>query len=166
MRHHKGIVGSLMFIWALSLAPAQEVPLDELPGLREQAVVIHIISRILEHNQQVVWDSENIRVTIPGRPVGLQLVGSNLVVVVQFTPFLQSSGQHMLVAQGQIWINIPGEGMHYQTTMQMIPLRFGEPVFFFPLGTMMSQDSEHIEVLLTLEPYLEEAHPLSRGDRD
>ena len=127
--------------------------LEELPGLRERAVVMHIVSRIVEQNQQVVWNSENSRITIPGRPVGLKLVGSNLVVAVQFTPFLRANNQHMLVAQGQIWINVPNEGIRYQTTMQTIPIEFDEPVYFFPLGSGKQGNEARIEIMLRAQPY-------------
>ena len=134
---------------------AQETLLDELPVLRERAVIVHIISRIVEQDQQVVWNSENSRVTLPGRPVGLKLVGTNVVVAVQFTPVLRSEGRHMLVAQGQIWTNVPGEGMRYHTTIQTIPLEFNEQVFFFPLGSMEAIDEASIEIQLVVEPYSE-----------
>ena len=147
------ILGSIILFTARIGLAAQETTLEELPGLRERAVVMSIISRIVEQNQQVVWDSENTRITIPGRPVGLKLVGADLVVAVLFTPFLRSNGHHVLVAQGQIWINIPDEGISYHTTMQTIPLEFGEQVYFFPLGSMDAKDEASIEIQLVLEPY-------------
>ena len=131
----------------------QETSLEDLPGLRERAVVVRMVSRIVEQGQQVAWDSENTRVTIPGRPVGIKLVGSNLVASVQFTPFLRPNGRHILVTHGQIWVNIPGEGMSYHTTMQTIPLEFWEQVYFFPLGPAKDNDSAMIEIQLVLEPY-------------
>lgn len=146
-------LGSVLFFTVYSAIGAQEGSLGELPGLRERAVVMSIISRIVEQNQQVVWNSENTRVTIPGRPVGLKLVGADLVVAVMFTPFLRPSGHHTLVAQGQIWINIPNEGISYHTTMQTIPVEFGEQVYFFPLGSMEAKDEASIEIQLMLEPY-------------
>ena len=145
-------LGGLLFLAAKTVLGAQETSLAELPGLRERAVMMRIVSRIVEQNQQVVWDSENDRLTFPGRPVGLRLVGSDVVVAVQFT-FLQPDGQPILVALGQSWINIPGEGISYHTTMQTIPLEFGERVYFFPLGSMEAQDEARIEIQLVLEPY-------------
>jgi hypothetical protein len=137
-----------------SALAAQETSLEQLPGLRERALIMRVVSRIVEQNQQVVWNSENTSITMPGRPVGLKLVGSDLVVAVQFTPFLSpGGGRHTLVAQGQIWINVPGEGMSFQATMQTIPLEFGELVYFFPLGSVRSQDEAQIEIQLVLEPY-------------
>lgn len=146
-------IGGVFFLLVQAVLNAQDTSLEELPGLRERAVVLHIVSRIVEQNQEVVWDSENSRVTIPGRPVGLKLVGANVVVAVQFTPFKRPNGQYILVAQGQIWINIPDQGISYHTTMQTIPLEMSEQIYFFPLGSTDSQDDARIEIQLVLEPY-------------
>jgi hypothetical protein len=116
---------------------------------------MHIVSRIVEENQNVVWNEENTQVTIPGRPVGVKLLGEDLVIAVQFTPFLGSNGKLTLVALGQIWKNVPNEGMSYQTTMQTIPMEFREQVYFFPLGSMKEPNEAHIEIQLVLEPYFE-----------
>jgi hypothetical protein len=150
------LFGSLLVLTAGTVYPQEPSLEDLLPGLREQAMVMDIVARVVERNQQVVWDSANSRVTIPGRPVGLKLVGANIVVAVQFIPYLRRNGQNVLVAQGQIWINVPEEGMRYHTTMQTIPLEFGEEIFFFPLGSVNSQDDAWIEVKLVLHPYAEE----------
>ena len=147
------LLGGVLFLVVTTLLAAQETSLEQLPGLRERALIMRVVSRVVERNQQVVWDSENTNVTMPGRPVGVNLVGTDLVVVVQFTPFLGPDGNHTLVAQSQIWVNVPGEGMSFQTTMQTIPWGFGELVYFFPLGPTRSDDEAHIEIQLLLEPY-------------
>jgi hypothetical protein len=148
--------GSILFLAAGTVC-AQEPSLEELlPGLKEQAMVMDIVASVVERDQQVVWNSANSKVTIPGRPVGLKLVGTNIVVAVQFIPFLRRNGKSVLVAQGQIWINIPNEGMRYHTTMQTIPLEFGEEIVFFPLGSVDDQDDARIEVKLVLHPYTED----------
>ncbi|MDR3249254.1 MAG: hypothetical protein LBT39_10770, partial [Treponema sp.] len=101
----------------------------------------------------VVWNSVTSKVTIPGRPVGIKMVGNNVVMVLQFTPFLRPEGSNILVAQGQIWVEAPEEGMRYQTTLQTIPIEFGEPIFFFPLGAPDSLNEARIELQLVLRPY-------------
>jgi hypothetical protein len=154
------LLGSLLFLAAASAVQAQELNLEDLlPGLRENAVIMDIAARIVEQNQEVVWNSENSKVTIPGRPVGLRLVGANVVVAVQFTPYFRRNGDNVLVAQGQIWINVPDKGMSYQTTMQTIPMEFGELIYFFPLGSMESPEHSRIEIQLVLHPYIEETPP-------
>jgi len=140
----------LMLFTAGSDLYSQEASLGQHPG---RAVEMHINARIVEQNGQVAWNQDYIRVTIAGRPVGLKLLGDELVVEAQFTPFLRANGKHTLVAQGQIWINIPDEGVRYYTTMQTIPLGYGEQVYFFPLGSMKPQEGSHIEIELMLEPY-------------
>jgi hypothetical protein len=135
---------------------AQDSPL-QIPGLREQAVVLDIVSRIVESNHEEVWNSFNSKITIPGRPVSLKLVGENVVVAVQFTPYLRTNGQYVLVAQGQIWVNVPNMGIRYQTIMQTIPLEYGEQVYFFPLGQVNSGDTARIEIQLVAYPYTEAA---------
>ena len=155
--HKKAVfLGSFLLIAAGFLCADEasgETPFEELPGFRERALIMHISSRIVEENQEVVWNSESTRLTLPGRPVGIKLVGVDLVVAVQFTPFLRSGGRNILIAQGQIWMNIPEEGISYRTTMQTIPLEWGEQIYFFPLGSMRAQDEARIEIQLALEPY-------------
>ena len=129
---------------------SQEVSVRTHPG---RAVEVQITARIIEQNGQMAWSENYRRVTIAGRAVGLRLQGDDLVVDSQFTPFLRPDGKHTLVALGQIWISIPDKGINYFTTMQTIPLEYGEQVYFFPLGSMKPQEGSHIEIQLTLEPH-------------
>jgi hypothetical protein len=138
---------------------AQEPPGGMVSGLRDRAVVMNIFARIVEQNQEEIWNSNNSKVTIMGRPVSMKLIGENVVVNVQFTPYRQENGQSLLVAQGQIWINVPNEGVRYQTTLQSIPMEFGEQIYFFPLGKVRSDNEASIEIRLELHPYLENAEP-------
>jgi hypothetical protein len=148
------LFGSLLFLAANAAVMPQEPSLEELlPGLKDRAVILDIVSRVVEHNQQEVWNSVNSRVTIPGRPVGLRLVGANVVVAVQFTPYFRRKGHSVLVAQGQIWVNVPNEGIRYLTTLQTIPIEFGEPIYFFPLGSADSAGDARIEIRLEIRPY-------------
>lgn len=112
-----------------------------------------INARVIEQNQNVIWNESHTKTTIPGHPVGIKLVGANVVVVAQFTPYVRRGAQKILVAQGQIWMEIPNQGIRYYTSMQSIPLEFGEPIYFFPLGPQTAEDAACIEVMLTLHPY-------------
>jgi hypothetical protein len=148
------LIGGLLFLAAGAPVSGQESPPDSLiPGLRERAVVLNIVARIVERDQEEIWNSNNSKVTILGRPVSLKLIGENIVVYAQFTPYRQENGRSLLVAQGQIWINVPDEGVHYQTTLQSIPMEFGEQIYFFPLGKVSSGNEAYIEIQLELRPY-------------
>lgn len=134
--------------------PRAEESLEEaLPGFIDQMVVLDINARVLEQSKTEIWHESHKRATIPGRPVGIKLVGANVVVAAQFIPYLRRSGQNVLVAQGQIWVEIPEHGIRYQTTMQTIPIEFDEPIYFFPLGSSDREGEASIEIMLTMRPY-------------
>jgi hypothetical protein len=118
---------------------------------RRQALVLDINSRVLEDGKTVVWSETNRKTSLSGIPVGVQLVGSNVVVSVQFTPYIRSDG-NVLVIQGQIWVAETGKGVTYFTSIQTVPMKFDEPVYFFPLG-----ESQHlnpsIEIVITVSSY-------------
>jgi len=124
------------------------------PQFRSRALVMDINARIVEQNQTVIWSESHQKTTMPGRPIEIKLVGTNLVVVAQFTPYVRRGLQKFLiVAQGQIWMEIPNQGIRYYTSIQTIPMERDEPVYFFPLGPRKDDDAACIEVILTLRPY-------------
>jgi hypothetical protein len=132
---------------------SQEISLEEiLPELRGKAVVLNITTRIAE-NRQELWNENISKVTIPGRPVNIKLVGGNVALSIQLTPYLREKGRNTLVAQGQIWIETPNEGIRYKTTMQTIALDFGENIYFFPLGSDAASGNPQIEIQITLLRY-------------
>jgi len=126
-----------------------------LPRASRRSLVLNINGRVLNQDQEVIWNESHEKITIPGSPVGIQLVGSNIVVAVQFTPFIRRRNGNVLVAQGQIWINDPNRGgVNYYTSIQTIPMEFGEPIYFFPLGESQ-QLNPSIEIILVVNPYRE-----------
>jgi hypothetical protein len=151
-RHHYFL--SVLFLLTTNIcieAQPQPASTGMTPGLRRQALVLDINARALE-NEEVIWDESTQKITIPGTPVGIRLVGSNIIVAVQFTPFVRRTGS-VMVAQGQIWVNDPQTGISYYTSIQTIPMEFNEPIYFFPLGA--SQLNSSIEIKLTVNPYKE-----------
>jgi hypothetical protein len=120
--------------------------------LQARAIVIELRARVIEQNQEVIWNENHTRVTFPGNPVGIRLVGANIIVAVQFTPFIRRGG-NIMVAQGQVWIDIPDEGIRCHTSIQTVPVNFNEPIYFFPLGQSMLMDDDVIEIMLIMKPY-------------
>jgi hypothetical protein len=126
-------------------------------GSRSWAVVMDINVRVLDESQTEILAQSERKTTTPGSPVGLQLVGSNLVVVVQFTPLIRRSSGNVLVAQGQIWIGNqqdPQRGVSHYASIQTIPMEFGDPIYFFPLG-QAQQSGPSIEIIITVNRYNE-----------
>ncbi|MDR1467703.1 MAG: hypothetical protein LBT00_00260 [Spirochaetaceae bacterium] len=140
--------------------PAIGLSLDEIfPGLRDRALVCTIEARVVEAEDEVAWQAADSKVTISGRPVSLKLAGDNIVVALQFTPYIRfqngSPPEGYLVVQGQIWVNKNDGGMHYQGVMQSVPVSMGEKIYFLPLGPKKSRDESSIEILFELRPYSE-----------
>ncbi|GHV94756.1 hypothetical protein AGMMS50293_10760 [Spirochaetia bacterium] len=154
MRRGLRLFGAFFLLIANTAVNADEPAAGEKPpGFRGREVVLDIDARVIEQNQVVIWNETHQRITMSGSPVGIKLVGANIVVVVQFTPYLRRDGQSILVAQGQIWMEIPDQGVRYQTSMQTIPIDFDEPIYFFPLGPSKEADKARIEIMLTMRDY-------------
>ena len=108
---------------------------EDLESLIDEALQLQITAKVLPPDQQAVWNSQSKKVTIPGRSVAVRLVGDNLRIDVIFTPYQEESGNLLLVAQGQVWFSeAPDAKTTYLTTIQSIPVSWGEKVLFFPLG--------------------------------
>ncbi len=81
------------------------------------------------------WQAQSAKYTMPGTPVPFKLVGSNVAIIVQITPFEQDDGKGVtLIAQGQVWVRPAEGGLSYHTTIDTLSVLFGETVLFFPLG--------------------------------
>jgi len=126
---------------------------DSAARIRGRTITLDINVRLVEHDQTVILNESQSKETSIGRPVSIQLVGDNLVISVQFTMYFRQM-RGFLVAQGQIWMEIPDEGIRHHTTMQTIPVEFGEPVLFFPLGSIDNDDAR-IEIMVTVQPHEE-----------
>lgn len=142
-------------LFATAALYSQENASDIITAMKDRAVVLQLTARIVEREVEETWNSATSKVTIPGRPVTLKLVGANVVVAAQFTPYKKEDGSIILVAQGQVWVSTKSEGMLYYTSMQTIPIEYGERVYFFPLGQKKDDRGARIEVQLVLSPYAE-----------
>jgi len=120
-------------------ARAQEMP----ESLRDRALSIQIQAVIISPGadqkgapsvEQSSWHEEGSGLTVPGTPVGIKLVASNMVIFVQVTPFDQEEGHLTLVVQGQVWLHKSSGALAFRTTVNKVEVEYGETVFFYPLG--------------------------------
>ena len=162
------LLGAFFLFIASVGSYAEDPPLTEVPpGLRPRALTMAINARVLEKNQGVVWNETIQRLSFSGSPVNLKLEGNNVVIALEFTPFIRSQGGIVLVVKSQILIDIPDEeGIRYHTSIQTIPMNLDEPIYFLPLGTVRPQDSASIEIILTVKPYTEGTSVNARRGND
>ena len=159
MKRSLFLLSVIYFITAgLSLYAQNQRPVvagGTAPG-RRQSLDITIESRVLE-GKSVVWRETNRKTSMPaGSPVGVQLVGSNVIVALQFTPYIRQDNS-VLAAQGQIWIADNNNNVTYYTSIQTIPFELGEPIHFLPLGPEHLNPS--IEIIITVSPSSENNIP-------
>jgi len=154
MSKYGALAAAGLLVWSVGLHAQR---LEELPAFRERAIVLQIITKVEQSNKKT-WTASSSKVTIPGRPVNIKLVGENIVIEIQFTPFLKQ-GKYTLVAQSQIWIDIPEKGVSYKTVSHSMAIDFKEPIVILPLGSNPASDNPTIELNLTMYRYGEEPTP-------
>jgi hypothetical protein len=136
-------------------------PKDALRNLLSKALSITISARMLPpgtRDEAPAWNAESTRLTIPGRPIRVRLEGENVRIFLDCTPYLQESGEILLLAQGQVWLSEPAEKeARFYSTFYSIPVSFGEKVLYFPLGLNGGQSSRNghfnIELEIKIVPY-------------
>ena len=145
---------------SLNAQGGRPAAVDGMPELRRIALDITIESRVLQ-NGVVVWSETNQKLSMQGSPVGVQLVGSNIIVVAQFTPYIRSNGS-VLAAQGQIWIAENENELTYYTSIETIPFELDEPIHYFPLGS--EQLNPSIEIIVSINSHNEGRNPSGNGN--
>ena len=119
---------------AAAPAPAQDQSQPEAPRALTLAVRVHAL--IQGNSDQVVWQDDRTQFTLPSKPVGIKIQGegSNIVVLVQVTPFDREDSKITLMIQGQVWMRRPEGGLSYRTRLDTVTVGYGETVLFYPLG--------------------------------
>ena len=166
LRHYRiALLSSLFFLFLQKPIFSQELTPDNIPpGLRDRAVIMDITARIIEQNQEIVWNSENSRVTISGRPVPLRLMGNNLIIEAQFTPYIRPNGNNIMVAQAQVWIQTSENVISFRANMQTIPID-DDYIYFFPLGTSTNDNEPQIEIQISVHPFSSETQGFNNRGR-
>lgn len=141
--------------WAQEGAKGAALPAAPAPSnfLEGKSLSVSIAARILDSEEATIWEANAAKQTMAGRPVSIKMVGSNIVVVAQFTPYLQADGKgHVLVAQGEVWIAGQDGMVRYHSSIQTIAMVLGEPVLFYPLGNEPgAPGNDRIEVRIEVQ---------------
>jgi hypothetical protein len=166
MIRKRNIVVPLLLALAVAQTHAQAQdtesdPKEALQQLLSKALTVTISARVLPPESQEdtpVWNAESTKLTIPGRSIKVRLDGDNVRIYLICTPYVQDSGEVLLLAQGQVWLTEPTEKeATYYSTFYSIPVSFGEKVLFFPLGLAdaekQQKDFFNIELEIKIVPY-------------
>ncbi len=152
----------LLFAFAVANVQAQEAaadPADALQQLLSTAMTVSISARIVPPDSQAdtpIWNAESTKLTIPGRSIRVRLEGDNVRIYLVCTPYVQEDGEVLLLAQGQVWFSTPTEKeSRVSNSFYTIPVTYGTPVFFYPLGVSDADAQQkgyfNIEVEIRIE---------------
>lgn len=113
---------------------------DPLKYLKDDALSVNVVARIMDSGHETIWNMSSTKVTISGRAVQVRLEGDNVLVLANLIPYLNPDNSILLVALGQIWVpTADRKGYKYYSTMKSLPITPGEKVFFFPFGMAVDQ---------------------------
>jgi hypothetical protein len=161
---HSGLVPLLLAL-AVVQSPAQDTEVDPKEALRQllsTALSVNIKARVVQpdadQEETPIWNPEVTKLTIPGRSIKVRLDGDDVRIYLICTPYVQEDGGVLLLAQGQVWRTAPTEKESmYSNTFYTIPVTFGEPILFFPLGLSDEEAKEkdfvNIELEIKIVPY-------------
>ncbi|MBP7096617.1 MAG: hypothetical protein KBC36_11060 [Spirochaetia bacterium] len=130
-------------------ASAQNAITDIPEAFRDKALAVRVHTTVLRADAEP-WEDRSVKFTIPGTPIGIRLVSSDLIVYIQLTPYQSETGRLMLVTQGQVWIKDASSSVRYQTTLNTFPVALGEKIWFYPLG-IEGKGPAPIAVAITVE---------------
>jgi hypothetical protein len=160
----KQAVVPMLLALVVAQAQGQETaskPDEALRQLLSKALTISISVRVLPQDAQAdtpIWNAESTRLTMPGRSIRVRLDGDHVRIYLICTPYVQENGEILLLAQGQVWFSEPTDNeSKYSGTYYAMPMSFGTPVFFYPLGVSSSDEQQkgffNIELEIKIVPY-------------
>ena len=147
---------------ALALAIFMLFPLafsqqqDELAELLNKALVIDANIKVLAKDPKVSWSMQAVRLTIPGKPINLQLKGKNISLDITLTPYQTNDSQKiLLVVQNQIVLQeTDSRAAEFFSNLKQIIIQLGDKIQFYPLG-MAETSAFNIVLELQIIPYNE-----------
>jgi len=166
MLRNKSAIVPFLLALAVVNAQAQDAapdPNEALQQLLSKAMTLSIQVRVVPEDNNAskdtpIWNAESTKLTIPGRPIHVRLDGDTVRIYLTCTPYLQENGDVVLLAQGQVWYAEPTDKeSKYSQAFTTIPVTFGTPVFFYPLGVSAADPQQkgyfNIEVEINIVPY-------------
>ena len=105
---------------------------------------IRLNIRVFDDERQVLVNSSWDSVTVSGKPVNINVKGSNLNLTAILILYRVDETTVMLLAHGKVLLKPVGSsGGKYYSTVNTLPLKIGEKALFFPLG-LIDEKMENI----------------------
>lgn len=153
-------LGLYLFQLALSTLAADETNEETLARILEDAVTISVHSKIVIHDNEEDWESDLVKVTIPGRTITLMYETGREKLTIELTPFIVDDASYMLTAMCNFW-HESDAGVQFRSSFKSIKIESDELILFYPLGLKTQEaltgGSLYMELGIKIIPYKREA---------
>lgn len=134
---------------------AEPGSIEAIPmSIRSEALAVSVRALMNHPEIQEPWQASERKYTIPGTPVSIKLVGSDVAVVISITPNRTRDGSLFMIAQGQVWFRDTDGTVRYRSTVDTVGVNFGEKLLFYPFG-VFADGNAPLRIELVVEQYKE-----------
>lgn len=122
--------------------------------IRSEALAVSVRAMVNHPDAKVPWQASERKYTVPGTPVSIKMMGSDVAVVISLTPYRTKDGSLFMIAQGQVWFREADGTVRYRSTVDTLGINFGEKLLFYPFG-VFADGKEPLRIELVVDPYSE-----------
>jgi hypothetical protein len=132
---------------------AEPGSLESIPlSIRGEALAVSVRAVVSHQDNQEPWQATERKYTVPGTPVSIKMMGSEVAVVVSLTPYRTKEGNLFMIAQGQVWFRDADGTVRYRSTVDTVGVNFGEKLLFYPFG-VYADGKAPLRIELVVDPY-------------
>jgi len=142
---------------------AEPGTIESIPlSLRGEALAVSVRAMVSHPETQEPWQASERKYTVPGTPVSIKMMGSDVAVVISMTPYRTKDGSLFMIAQGQVWFRDVDGTVRYRSTVDTVGVNFGEKLLFYPFG-VFADGKAPLRIELVVEPYNENDPALNQA---
>lgn len=152
----------LLFVFLVMFAP-EVLRAEEKEAPVDMARSLYVVMRTLmdDGSEDTGYISSLARFTFPGRPVRINMNTNDGKLVILLTPYLASGEMFYLVTESRIYLkdlkhdssdHEQGNPDQFTASFSNMPLKYGEWVTLYPLGTPEGKKA-HLRMDILIVPY-------------
>lgn len=132
---------------------AEPGSIEAIPlSIRGEALAVSVRAMVSHPDTKEPWQASERKYTVPGTPVSIKMMGSDVAVAISMTPYRTKDGKLFMIAQGQVWFRDADGTVRYRSTVDTVGVNFGEKLLFYPFGVYANGEAP-LRIELVVDPY-------------